>query len=60
MTAVSFETVNEAMQAFSEADRDLQITQIAVTRTHKAGSHTMLEAMNPVFVMTACQEREAL
>lgn len=56
LTAVSLETVNEAMHVFAKAGRDLQITQIAVTRTHKLGSHTMLEAMNPVFVMTADKE----
>ncbi len=45
-TAVSVETLNECMNVF-----DAEITQIAVTRTRKTGSHTMLSAENPVFVI---------
>ncbi|MCM1507175.1 MAG: precorrin-6y C5,15-methyltransferase (decarboxylating) subunit CbiE [Ruminococcus flavefaciens] len=46
ITAVSLETVSECLKLF-EAD----ITQIAVTRTKKIGSHTMLSAENPVFIV---------
>ncbi|MDE6849023.1 MAG: hypothetical protein K2J44_06715, partial [Ruminococcus sp.] len=46
VTAVSVETLNECMNVF-----DTEITQIAVTRTRRIGSHTMLSAENPVFVI---------
>lgn len=46
VTAVSLETLDECMNVF-----DAEITQVAVTRTHKVGSHTMLSAENPVFVI---------
>lgn len=46
VTAVSVETLNECMNVF-----DAEITQIAVTRTRRIGSHTMLSAENPVFVI---------
>lgn len=45
-TAVSLETLNECMNVF-----DAEIIQIAITRTRKAGSHTMFSAENPVFVI---------
>lgn len=51
VTAVSLETLHEATEAFSEYEIVPEITQIAVTRTHKAGSHTMLSAENPVFII---------
>ncbi len=46
VTAVSVETLNECMNVF-----DAEITQIAVTRTRRIGSHTMFSAENPVFVI---------
>lgn len=46
VTAVSLETVGECLELF-----DAEITQIAVTRTKKVGSHTMLSAENPVFII---------
>lgn len=46
VTAVSVETINECIDIF-----DAEITQIAITRTHKTGSHTMFSAENPVFVI---------
>ena len=46
-TAVSLETLNECKSVLGEAE----ITQIAVTRTKKAGRHTMLSAENPIFII---------
>ncbi|MDE6426134.1 MAG: precorrin-6y C5,15-methyltransferase (decarboxylating) subunit CbiE [Ruminococcus sp.] len=46
LTAVSFETVSECLKF-----PDVEITQISVTRTRKTGSHTMMSAENPVFIV---------
>lgn len=53
LTAVSLETLSAAQAAFAAHGRPLTITQIAVTRTRRAGSHTMLSAENPVFLLCA-------
>ena len=51
VTAVSLETLNECIRIFDEIGIDTDVTQIAVTRTHKVGSHTMLKAENPIFII---------
>ncbi len=52
ITAVSLETLNEAVRAFSEFGIDSpEIVQLAVTRTKKIGNHTMLSAENPIFII---------
>lgn len=52
ITAVSLETLNEAVVALEEYKITLpEIVQISVTRTKKVGTHTMLSAENPVFVI---------
>lgn len=51
LTAVSLETLNKSISAFDKHNIGTEITQIAVTRTKKAGSHTMLTAENPVFII---------
>lgn len=51
ITAVSIETLNEAVTAFSAYGTECSITQLAVTRTRKVGTHTMLMAQNPVFLI---------
>ncbi len=55
-TAVSLETLNEATAAFGERGISPQIVQIAVTRTKRLGSHTMLSAENPIFIISATPE----
>lgn len=55
-TAVSLETLNEATAAFGERGISPQIVQIAVTRTKRLGSHTMLSAENPIFIISAVPE----
>lgn len=47
VTAVSLETLREA----SELLGDCEITQLSAARTRKLGSHTMLTAQNPVFII---------
>lgn len=51
ITAVSLETLSECVKVFEENDFEAEITQIAVTRTRKIGSHTMLSAENPIFIL---------
>ncbi|MDE6036396.1 MAG: precorrin-6y C5,15-methyltransferase (decarboxylating) subunit CbiE [Ruminococcus sp.] len=46
LTAVSLETVSQCLE-FPEAD----IVQISATRSRKIGSHTMMSAENPVFIV---------
>lgn len=52
-TAVSLETLNEAVSEFDKRGVSAQIVQLAVTRTKRLGSYTMLSAENPIFVITA-------
>lgn len=52
VTAVSIETLNGAVSAFEKHGiLSPEIVQIAVARTKKVGSHTMLAAENPVFII---------
>lgn len=51
VTSVSLETLSECTAVFDELGFEADITQIAVTRTKKAGTHTMLSAENPVFII---------
>lgn len=51
ITAVSLETLEQALEAFDNPE----IIQLSVTRTKKAGSHTMLSAENPIFIIKAAQ-----
>ena len=52
VTAVSLETLNETVNCFEKYGTAPEIVQIAVTRTEKLGSHTMLKAQNPVFIIS--------
>lgn len=51
VTAVSLETLNAAVDGFVQTGIQPEIVQIAVTRTRRVGSHTMLSAENPVFLI---------
>ena len=52
VAAVSLETLNEAVNCFEKYGTAPEIVQISVTRTEKIGSHTMLKAQNPVFIIS--------
>ncbi|WP_303837668.1 precorrin-6Y C5,15-methyltransferase (decarboxylating) subunit CbiT [Ruminococcus flavefaciens] len=52
VNAVSLETLNETVSCFEKYGTAPEIVQIAVTRTEKLGSHTMLKAQNPVFIIS--------
>lgn len=51
LTAVSLETLSQAIDVFSRYCADYSIVQIAVTRTKKIGSYTMPEPQNPVYLI---------
>ena len=51
ITAVSLETIYEAMYRLSEHDFNVAITQASITRTKQIAGHTMLSAQNPVFII---------
>ena len=51
VTAVSVETLGQASAAFEAYGGSFDITQLAVTETHKVGGHTMFRAQNPVFII---------
>ena len=51
IAAVTLETLNSAVSTLEENGAEPDIVQIAVTRTKKAGSSTMLTALNPVFII---------
>lgn len=52
VTAVSLETLNEAVKCFERYGTSPEITQIAAARTEKIGTHTMFKAQNPVFIIS--------
>lgn len=51
ITSVSLETLNQSLKAFEAFGMTPETVQISAVRTHKAGSHTMFNAENPVFVI---------
>ena len=52
VTAVSLETLNDAVSSFERFGAAAEISQISVARTKKLGTHTMLQAQNPVFIIS--------
>ena len=52
VTAVSLETLTQTLSVFEQYCGEYQITQIAVTRTKKLGSHTMPDTQNPVWLIS--------
>ena len=52
VTAVTLETLGEALRCFEVLGlADVDVCQIAVTRTRRVGSYTMLDAQNPVWML---------
>ena len=52
VTAVSLETLNEAIECFERFGVLPEIVQVSASRTKKLGTHTMLQAQNPVFIIS--------
>ncbi len=51
VTAVTLETLNEAVRVFEERGITADVTQISAVRTRAVGRHTMFDAQNPVFII---------
>lgn len=51
ITAVTLETLNEAVNALNERGIASDITQISAVRTRRVGNHTMPDTQNPVFII---------
>lgn len=51
ITAVSLETLQQSIALLERLNREASVTQLAVTRTRKIGTHTMLQAENPIYVI---------
>lgn len=51
VTAVSLETLQDSVSCFERYGTAPEILQIAAARTKKLGTHTMLQAQNPVFII---------
>ena len=53
VTAVTLETVAEAIQCFARLGlSDTDMIQISATRTRKAGSYHLMDAQNPVWILS--------
>ena len=55
VTAVTLETLNKAIAVFERLEIPYEVSQIAVTRTRKIGSSTMLAAENPIFIINGAR-----
>ena len=53
ITAVTYETLNASTKIFDRLNRDYEVTQISVTETARRGRYHMLQAQNPVFIISA-------
>lgn len=53
ITAVTLETLNESISLLEAAGRSPEISQISVTRVKKVGTHSMLSAENPVYIVNS-------
>lgn len=57
LTAISLETVKEAMEAMEEGIlTEPQIVQIAASKSKKLGRYHMMTGMNPVYIITDGEE----
>lgn len=51
-TAVTLETIAEALRCFAAFNLDAQVVQVAVTRTRRVGGYHMMDAQNPVWIVS--------
>jgi len=50
-SAITLESVEAARAAFNKAGLKPELTQVAVSRSHKVGKGSYMKAMNPVFIL---------
>ena len=59
ITAVTLETIGVALQCFKELElNNTEMVQVGVSRAHKAGPYHLMNAENPVYIMSAQQNFE--
>lgn len=51
-TAVTLETIAEALRCFAVFGLDAQVVQVSVTRTRSVGGYHMMDAQNPVWIVS--------
>lgn len=57
ITSITLETLEEAVHSLKTHGIEAEVTQVAAARSSLAGSHHMLKAMNPIFIITGnCNE----
>ena len=56
VSAIALETLQTAVEAMQQLGWEVSVTQIAVSRTHKAGGLHLLTALNPVFLISATEQ----
>lgn len=52
LTAVTVETLTEGLRCMDNLGFSPEVTQLAVTRTRKVGTYHMMDAQNPVWVLS--------
>lgn len=53
ITAVTLETLAQATTLFAKLQLPVDMVQLSATRTRKAGSYHLMDAQNPVWIITA-------
>ncbi|MCQ2451566.1 MAG: precorrin-6y C5,15-methyltransferase (decarboxylating) subunit CbiE [Oscillospiraceae bacterium] len=53
VTAVSLETISEAIRAFGLLNKKINISEVSVSRTKAIAGLHMMDAQNPIFIMSA-------
>ena len=57
ITSIALETLEEAVRSLKAHGIEAEVTQVAASRSSQVGSHHMLKALNPIFVITGnCNE----
>ncbi|MFW6269184.1 MAG: precorrin-6Y C5,15-methyltransferase (decarboxylating) subunit CbiT [Bacillota bacterium] len=57
VTAVTINTLNLAIKTFEKLNYELNISNIAVTRTKKVNDYHMFKALNPIYIISANRNR---
>jgi precorrin-6Y C5,15-methyltransferase (decarboxylating) len=53
--AVTLETLHEAVETMKALGRAPELCQLSVSRSRKAGAHTLMTAQNPVWLITGAK-----
>lgn len=52
ISAITLETLQQAVQEMEKHGREVDIVNVAVTRTRKTGNYRMFRALNPVYIIS--------